>query len=236
MKGKIVVITGTDGSGKETQTKMLLEHLEKLGKNVKMQSFPNYNSASAGPVKQYLGGELSETANGVNAYQASVLYAVDRFCTMKKYESFLNNSGILLLDRYMESSLIHQTTKFSNASDKQDFAVWLENFEFELMGIPVPNHTIFLDMPPEKSIELAHARQSLKSGEKQDIHERDENHLRLAYANGKAVALQKKWKIISCIHANGEIKTREQIQNDIQEYILPLILPKKISSLNNLAQ
>ncbi|MDD4251433.1 MAG: thymidylate kinase [Candidatus ainarchaeum sp.] len=225
MKGKIVVITGTDGSGKETQTKLLLSYLEKLKQNVKMQSFPNYESLSSGPVKQYLGGELSDTANGVNAYQASVLYAVDRFCTMKKYEDFLNNSNaILLLDRYMESSLIHQTTKFESASEKQDFTAWLENFEYGLMEIPVPNYIIFLDMPPEKSIDLAHARQSLKSGEKKDIHERDNQHLISAYANGKAVALKKNWKIISCVEKNGKIKTREQIQAEIQEYILPLLL------------
>lgn len=224
MKGKIIVITGTDGSGKETQTKMLLSHIEKLGKDVKMQSFPNYESLSSGPVKQYLGGELSDTANGVNAYQASVLYAVDRFCTMKKYEEFLKKGGILLLDRYMESSLIHQTTKFTNVKDKEAFIDWLENFEYGLMGIPVPNYIIFLNMPPEKSIELAHARQSLKSGEKQDIHERDENHLKLAYINGKNIANKKGWKIISCVDENGKIKTREQIQDEVQKYILPLIL------------
>ena len=70
-KPTIIVIEGIDGSGKQTQTSLLKNYL--LTKNVPVtsQSFPNYSSDSSGPVKMYLGGQLSSSANEIKAYQSS---------------------------------------------------------------------------------------------------------------------------------------------------------------------
>jgi dTMP kinase len=84
MKGIIISIEGTDGSGKHTQQQLLLNDLKELGYSVFDQSFPNYDSDSSMPVKMYLNGELGDNANCLNAYEASALYAVDRLCTYKK--------------------------------------------------------------------------------------------------------------------------------------------------------
>ncbi|MDD4815690.1 MAG: deoxynucleoside kinase [Clostridia bacterium] len=232
MKGNIIVISGTDGCGKETQTKKLFDYLSQKNFEIKTQSFPNYDSLSAGPIKMYLNGELAENANLIDPYQASVPFSVDRFCTMKKYEPFLKKGGLMLLDRYMESNLIHQACKIDDNKKKQKFVDWLYDFEFNVMKIPAPDMVFFLDMPPEMSMALAKKRQGLKSGEKKDIHEQDANHLINAYKNGMEIAKKSGWNIISCTE-NGKIKTIEQIHTEIAKTVDNFLLNKKCLKQNN---
>ena len=84
MKGIIISIEGTDGAGKHTQQQLLMKDLKEQGYSVLDQSFPHYDSDSSAPVKMYLAGEFGKDSNSLNAYQASVLYAVDRMCTYQK--------------------------------------------------------------------------------------------------------------------------------------------------------
>lgn len=210
----IIAIEGTDGSGKQTQIDKLFEFFKSKNFDVQKLSFPNYSSPSSGPVKMYLNGELSSSASGITAYQASILYAVDRFCTMKKYENFIQHGVFLLLDRYAGSNLIHQACKIDNENEKENYIKWICELEFEILKIPRPNLVVFLDMPPEFSIALAHNRQNLKCGEKKDIHEFDENHLKKAYENSLSIAKNQNWHIIQCIK-NQKIESVEQIHQKI---------------------
>lgn len=219
MAGKIFVIEGTDGSGKQTQTFKLYEKLLSLGKNVKLQSFPNYSSDSCGPVKMYLSGKFGD-ANSLDAYQASSLFAVDRLCTMQEYIEFLKNDGILLLDRYVESNMIHQAGKLSSNEEIDSFITWLNDLEFEHLKLPKPNKIFFLDVPVEVSKKLANARTSLKVGANKDVHEEDKNHLENAYRAGKYVAKKFNWTIINCIDSNNNLKSIEEIHNLILKEIL----------------
>jgi len=223
MKGKIIVISGTDGCGKQTQTEKLFEYLKSKNLEVKKQSFPNYDSPSSGPLKMYMSGELGKNANMISPYQASALYAVDRFCTMKKYQTYLKKGGILLLDRYMESNLIHQACKISDSGKKQEFIDWINNFEFNELKIPVPNIIIFLDMPPKMSIEFANRRGDLKSGAKKDIHEQDPSHLINAYNNGIEIAKNNNWSIINCLDEKNNLKTIEQIHIEVVNIVENLL-------------
>jgi dTMP kinase len=119
MKGTIISIEGTDGAGKHTQQQLLAKTLKEQGYNVFEQSFPHYDSDSSAPVKMYLGGEFGATANCLDAYQASTLYAVDRMCTYKKtIEPHYENGEIILFDRYVQSNFIHQCSKIEDESDK----------------------------------------------------------------------------------------------------------------------
>ena len=79
----LLAIDGTDASGKATQTKILSERLKDEGYKVYEASYPDYDCPSSGPVKMYLDGELGENANDINAYAASVLFAVDRFASFR---------------------------------------------------------------------------------------------------------------------------------------------------------
>ena len=171
MKGFIISIEGTDGAGKHTQQQLLLKKLKELGHAVFDQSFPNYESESSAPVKMYLNGEFGKDASSLDAYQASSLYAVDRMCTYKKtIEPHYENGEIVLFDRYVQSNFIHQCSKIDDPEEKLEFIKWEEDFEYNLLGLPKPDLIFFIEMPVEKSLELARARAEYKTGEQKDIH------------------------------------------------------------------
>ena len=208
----IIDIEGTDGCGKKTQTDLLYNYLLNKGFKVKKISFPNYDSESSALVKMYLRGEFGENASDVNCYQASALYAVDRFATMSKIN--VNDYDFILFDRYVPSNMIHQSTKLTNQKDLDAFLDWVEDFEYGKLGLPKPEKTLFLDVPVEISIKLARARVNLKNGETKDIHEKDDNHLVNAYNGAKYVARRLGWDVIECSRANL-IKSIDEIHQDI---------------------
>jgi len=221
---KLIVIEGTDGSGKKTQADLLRKNLAENGYSVTEQSFPNYESQSSGPVKMYLGGELCENANELNAYQSSALFSVDRLCTMQKLKNDTNDIGVF--DRYVQSNLIHQGSKINDKQELVKYADWLYDFEFNKLNLQRPDMVIFLNMPPEKSIELASGRGELKSGLSKDIHEKDTAHLIKAHKTGMWLAKKLKWKVIDCLNEKGNVKTREEIQTEILKVVKQL-LPEK---------
>lgn len=223
---KLIVIEGTDGSGKKTQADLLRKNLAENGYSVIEQSFPNYESQSSGPVKMYLGGQLCERADDFDAYQSSVLFGVDRLCTMQKYKN--DKSDIGVFDRYVQSNVIHQGSKIESKIELEKYIKWLYNLEFGFLKLQKPDMVIFLNMPPEKSIELAAARGELKSGQSKDIHEQDSAHLIRAYNTGMWIAKKLKWEIIDCLNEKGEIKTREEIQSEVLEKAKSL-LPEKVN-------
>ena len=110
--GKIIVIEGTDSSGKETQSNLLFEELKKQGFNVKKISFPNYDSPACEPVKMYLAGEFGKDALNINPYPVSTMYAIDRYASYKKeWEEFYKTGGILITDRYTTSNMFIKLQK-----------------------------------------------------------------------------------------------------------------------------
>ena len=208
----IIDIEGTDGCGKKTQTDLLFNYLTQKGYKVKKISFPNYESNSSALVKMYLNGEFGESANDINGYQASVLYAVDRFATMSKIN--VNDYDFVLFDRYVPSNMIHQSTRIKEEKELEEFLNWIDDFEYGKLALPKPDKTLFLDVPIEISMQMARARENLKNGESKDIHERDDNHLVNAYSKAKYVANKFNWVVVDCF--NGEtIKTIDEIHQDI---------------------
>ena len=220
MKGIIISIEGTDGAGKHTQQQLLAEDLKKQGFPVFEQSFPNYDSPSASPVKMYLGGEFGNDPNCLDAYQASTLYATDRLATYKKdIEPHYNNGEIILFDRYVQSNFIHQCSKITDEKERQKFLNWNREFEFKTLKLPEPDLVFFIEMPPEKSLELARARGELKAGTSKDIHEQEPEYLARSYNNGLSLANQLGWNLIHCVDENGNVKTREAIHEEIMKVV-----------------
>lgn len=213
--GYIVVIEGTDGCGKQTQTTKLYDRLTEMGYKVKRQSFPAYDSPSSGPVKMYLGGELGSNDMALDAYQASSLYAVDRLCTYQKdLKAFYEAGGIILFDRYVSSNMLHQAGKISDLKERDKFLKWLDELEFNTLKLPRADKTIFLDVPVEISFRLASERTEQKSGEKKDIHELSPDHLYRSYEAGKYVAGKYGWTVIPC--TDGEnLRSIGDIHEDI---------------------
>jgi len=208
----IIDIEGTDGCGKKTQTDLLFKHLKNQGKKVIKISFPNYGSNSSALVKMYLGGEFGDKHEDVNPYQASVLYAVDRFATMSKIN--VGDYDYILFDRYVPSNMIHQSTKIQDENELNKFLDWTIDFEYGKLNLPKPDKVLFLDVPVEISIKLARGRDSLKNGQDKDIHEKDDNHLINAYKQAHYVAKKYNWLVLEC--SRGEnIKSIDEIHQEI---------------------
>ena len=214
--GKLFVIDGTDGSGKQTQFKKLQERLTKEGIDYKTVSFPNYDSPSSSLVKMYLAGEFGENAKQVSPYIASTFYAADRYATFKKeLEEYYNNGGTILADRYTTANMIHQAGKIQDTNERKKLLDWIWDFEFNLYGLPVPSEVFLLKMPPEVSIELMKDRENKFTHEAaKDIHERDKNHLIDAYNAACDVAKDYGWFTIECVK-DGKIRTIEDIHEEI---------------------
>jgi len=212
MKGKIICIEGTDGSGKQTQTNLLYNYLKDKGINVVRQSFPNYEYDSSVPVRQYLSGEFGETANCLDAYQASILFSVDRLLTYNKFlKEHYENGGYIIFDRYVSSNMIHQAGKIEDKMERDKYLEWLDDLEYGKLKLPRPDQIIFLDVPVEVSKKLANARESLKNKSKKDIHEQDLTHLQKAHDCGEYVAKKFGWGIIKCNKDNESLYSIEEI-------------------------
>ena len=221
--GKLIIIEGTDGSGKQTQTELLYKKLCKLkGKEkIKKISFPNYDSKASEPVKMYLAGEFGKKAQSVNAYAASVLYSVDRFASYKmEWENFYNGGGIVVSDRYTISNMIHQVPKIHDKIEKEKYLDWLTDLEWVKIGIPKPDVVFFLDIPFEISQKLIKDRENKITGKKEkDIHEKDKNYLKNAYEVAKDLSVKYGWNVISCINEN-KLREIEDINNEMLRIIL----------------
>ncbi len=189
-RGRLIVIEGSDGSGKATQTKKLYDKLVKQNKKVKKVEFPNYKSESSALIKMYLSGEFGKNPDSVNPYASSTFYAVDRFASYKKdWEEFYLKGGIIIADRYTTSNMIHQAAKIKEVQAKDKFLNWLWDFEFEKFNLPVPDCVIFLDMPPKCSKSLMETRNNKFTGEKEkDIHENNYEYLLESYNNSKYIS------------------------------------------------
>ncbi len=214
--GKLFVIDGTDGSGKQTQFTKLKERLDKENIKYMEVSFPNYDSPSSALVKMYLSGDFGEHANDVSPYVASTFYAADRYATYKtKFEKYYNDGGIILADRYTSANMVHQAGKIKDKQERRKFISWLFELEFEIYKIPKPDKVFFLNMPPKKSLELIKDRDNKFSHTKQkDIHERDEKHIIDSYNAACDVAKEYGWKEILCVKED-EIRTVDDIHEEI---------------------
>ncbi len=222
--GKLFVIDGTDGSGKQTQFEKLKERLTQNGIDYKVVSFPNYESPSSSLVKMYLSGEFGKDAKKISPYIASTFYAADRYATFQTgYKQYYENGGIILADRYTTANMVHQAGKIDDKNERKKFLDWLWDFEFNLYGLPVPTKVFFLNMPVEKSLELIKNRENkFTHGEQKDIHESDEKHLMDAYHAACEVAKTYNWYEVSCIK-DEQIRTiediHEEIYKEVEKYI-----------------
>lgn len=220
MKGKLIVVEGTDCSGKETQTNLLIDRLTRDNIKVFKYSFPNYDSPTGrivgGP---YLGksyiceGWFPETASSVDPKVASLYYAADRKYNIKDIMEKLDAGINVVLDRYIYSNMAHQAGKISNKTERNKMYKWLEKLEFNLLELPHADIRIFLHMPFEASLKLKANR-----AEALDQLESDKEHL--LKAETAYIELAEKYAFYSIECANGEdVRTISDINNDLYDYV-----------------
>lgn len=226
MLGKLIIIEGSDGSGKQTQSELIYKKLiEKKGeKKIKKITFPNYESKASEPVKMYLAGDFGKSVDDVNAYAASVFFSVDRYASYKSdWEDFYKNGGIVISDRYTTSNMVHQIPKIECYEEQKKYLSWLKDLEWNKMGIPEPNLTFFLDVPYEISKKLIEDRENKITGKRQkDIHERNEKYLKKSYETARNLAKTEGWIIINCVK-NNKIRDIESINEEILDKILEIL-------------
>lgn len=216
--GKIIVIDGTDSSGKETQTKLLFEKIKKeYPKTIKI-SFPNYDSPACEPVKMYLAGKFGEDASKINPYPVSTMYAIDRYASFKEnWEKYYNDDYIIITDRYVSSNMIHQASKIEDEVEKNKYLDWLEDLEYNKMQIPKENIILFLKMPIEKANELMAERKNKITGEtEKDIHEKNKDYLKKSYENACFISKKYSWEEVECVNIeNNNLRTIEEINEEM---------------------
>ena len=216
-KGKLIVIDGLDGSGKSTQLDLCAQHFEKMGKQCKKISFPDYSNPSSALVKMYLAGEFSDNADDINAYAASSFYAVDRYASYKQFwEKDYSGGAFILAGRYVSSNAIHQMVKLDK-SCWDAYLDWLGDYEYDKLGLPKADAVIFLDMPIEVSQKLLTKRYD-GDEEKKDIHEANVEYLIKCRESALYAAQKLSWNVVECSE-NGEPLTREVILERILKII-----------------
>lgn len=212
---KLIVIEGTDCSGKETQSKLIVEKLQKLGKKAIRLTFPNYDSPTGkivgGP---YLGKEeisecwFNEGAVNVPSKVASLYYAADRKYNLPVLQKYLNDGYFVICDRYVTSNMAHQGSKIKDDDERFHMYQWIDKLEFWLLDLPKPDKTIFLHVPYSYAFELKKNRTNL------DEHEKCEEHLlnsEMAYVELSQIY---NWTSINCIKDN-QIREIDDINNEI---------------------
>ncbi len=216
--GKLIVIEGTDGSGKSTQFRLMSEHLEQDKVAFKHLVFPRYAEDSSALIRMYLGGQFGAKPTDVNAYAASSFYAVDRYASYKMdWGQWYEDGGLVLSDRYTTSNAVHQTSK-EPVENRAAFLHWLYDFEYAKLGLPKPDLVIYLDVPTDFTEKLLRHREA-DTNTKADIHEKDMSYLATCRESGRAAAAYYGWTVISCVR-DGAMRSMEDIHNEIYRHVI----------------
>ena len=219
MKGKLIVIEGTDCSGKETQSDKLIERLKKDGVQVEKIAFPMYDTPTGkivgGPYlgKEYIcHGWFNETAPNVDPKVAALYFAADRRYNMPKIKKLLDDGVNIIADRYVYSNMAHQGGKIEDTNERMNMYAWLDVLEFKLLELPKPDIAIFLHMPYEFSKKLKQNR-----NEALDEHELNEKHLKMAENAYVELSSVYKWETVEC--ATDTLKTVDEINDEVYKIV-----------------
>ena len=221
MSGKLIVFEGTDGSGKSTQFRLACEALNKQEIQFRTMVFPRYKEESSALVRMYLGGQFGSRPSDVNAYAASTFYAVDRYAGYKQeWGAYYEAGGMMVSDRYTTSNAVHQASKLPEGA-REEYLRWLDEFEYDRLGLPRPDLVLWMDMPIEKTVENLRRRENA-TNTTADIHEVDTEYLRSCYAAAAQAARFFGWQRVSCVDEKGALRSMEDIHGEVMRIIAQL--------------
>jgi thymidylate kinase/thymidylate synthase ThyX len=229
-KGTFLVIEGSDGSGKGTQFKLLVDRLTKEGYDVATFDFPQYDQESSYFVREYLNGNYG-TADEVGPYTGSLFYALDRYQAAPAIRKALAAGKIVLANRFTGSNMGHQGTKFAHPEERRGYFIWLDNLEFQMLGIPRPDKSFVLRVPAEIAQELVDKKDKRSyTDKKRDILEADLDHLKRAVEvyDDLCNLFPKDFQRLDCVRS-GELLSVETIQDMLWKTVEPL-LPEKTNT------
>ncbi len=216
--GKLIVIEGTDGSGKSTQYQKLPQRLTAEQRRFKTLVFPQYAEPSSALIRMYLGGEFGSKPTDVNAYAASAFYAVDRYASFKKdWGNWYEEGGLIVSDRYTTSNAVHQASK-EPEERRAEYLRWLYEFEYDKLGMPKPDLTIYLDVPTAFTEQMMRRREAATNPHA-DMHEQDMHYLATCREMGRSAARYYGWNVIQCVR-DGEMRSIEDIHEEIYRLVV----------------
>lgn len=227
MKRKLIVIEGTDCSGKETQTKLLVEKLKKDGEKVATLSFPMYDTPSGRIIGACLLGKpqmcdeylkenhsfFPEGGGEVDSLAALCYYAADRRYNLPIIEKYLNEGYTLIVDRYVTSNMAHRGGMLETKEERLKMYQKIDTLEYDLMELPRPDQVILLYMPYEQACELKKKRRELP-----DETEMDENYLKRGERAYLELADIYHYDIVNCVESD-RIRTIEDINQDVYKLV-----------------
>lgn len=225
MRGKLIVIAGTDGSGKRTQTEILLDRLRGEGRDAKAISFPQYETSFFGAMAgQYLRGEFGPS-EAVHPRLAAMVFALDRWEAKSAMAEWLGAGRVVVADRYTSANAGHQAIKIADPTERRAFIAWVEEMEYEVLGLPRPDLTVFLHVPwriAQALVGQKGEREYLR-GARRDIHEADPDHL----ARSEAAYLEQAqahtdWATIECCE-EGRMLARDEIAERVWQAVRPAV-------------
>ncbi|MCI8594662.1 MAG: deoxynucleoside kinase [Oscillospiraceae bacterium] len=218
MAGTLIVLEGTDGSGKSTQFERLCRLMAAENRDFQRLVFPQYSEPSSALLKMYLQGEFGSHPSDVNAYAASTFYAVDRYASYKKvWGRFYEDGGLVLADRYTTSNAVHQAAKLPE-EERDGFFRWLMEFECGKLGLPEPALVLYLDVPTELAVQNLRRREAERHTTG-DIHEVDTGYLRTCRETARHAAQVLGWRTVSCTDASGAMRTVDDIGAEIEALV-----------------
>lgn len=220
----IIVIEGTDGTGKATQSQALHHRLVTEGFNTQIISFPRYDGPFGPEIKRYLKRQLD-----LGAFAAAQLYAADRLDALDQIKQAINNNDFVIFDRYVSSNLAHQGARVIDQSERQALYKKIIKLEYHHHRLAQPDHTVILSLPEEQIQKLIRSRHP--DGDL-DRHEADADYLirtTRCYNELQELGLLTNVSKINCA-PNGEILDIESISQLIYNQIKYLI--KSYSATN----
>lgn len=226
MSGTFIVIDGTDGSGKGTQTTRLYERLVAEGHDAVLVDFPRYGEPSAYFVERYLRGEYGALKD-IDAYRASLFYALDRFDASFEIRAALDRGAVVVSNRYVSANKGHQMAKIADPAERRRFLTWLNELEYGMLGIPKPDLSILLHVPADVGFDLI-ARKDERAylkGQVRDIHESDRAHLRAAeeaYLSLVTLDTVETWTCLECVQG-GTLLSIDEVHRLVWEAVQTVI-------------
>lgn len=217
MKKTFIAIDGLDGSGKKTQTELLIDFLKKEGKEYRYLSFPTYHEEYSKYVNMYLSGTFGENPEDVNAYTASSFFAMDRVCSyLLDWKKDYDDGKIIVANRYTTANAVHQLSKLPEC-EYDTFLQWLYDYEFVKLGLPKPDKVIYLSLPPALSQQLVEKRCE-ETGVVKDIHEKSLSFIEKCYQAVLYSSEKLGWHRINC-NTGKEMRSIQDIQDEIIRYL-----------------
>jgi dTMP kinase len=211
---KIIVIDGGENVGKATQADMLVNRLMNDGWLVGKMDFPRYSQNTLGNFIQECLDDTNNVLKDLNPKIVATLYAADRFEAKKQIDEWVAEGRVIVFDRYVSANMLHQGAKIAEADAREEFFKWVEHLEYDIFGMPRPDLTIYLDIPPEESQKLLQYIEDFGVAVVDPEGQAKMHQVKVSKCAKFLALTHDKWQTVQCL-TDGTLRTREDIHDEV---------------------